>query len=96
VIAIHDTTSCAFSHADPAVIGYLNTGKPGFMVHYSLVVDGDGSKRPLGITNVEVIWVQIVPRQAASARSAVGSGPAIRCRSRTRVPVDAVRSRASL
>src|SRR5688572_12305151 len=37
VLAIHDTTTCAFSHADAAEVGYLNTGKAGFMAHYSLV-----------------------------------------------------------
>jgi hypothetical protein len=55
VFAIHDTTSFEFQHADPAAVGYLNTGKPGFMAHYALVVAADGSRRPLGVANVEVI-----------------------------------------
>jgi hypothetical protein len=56
VLAIHDTTTCAFSHADAADVGYLNTGKAGFMAHYSLVVSADGSRRPLGVTNLEPIF----------------------------------------
>src|SRR5664279_1329877 len=50
VLAIHDTTMCEFSHADPAEVGYLNTGKAGFGAHYTLVVTADGSRRPLGVT----------------------------------------------
>jgi Transposase DNA-binding/Transposase DDE domain len=55
VLAIHDTTTCEFAHADPAVIGYLSTGKAGFMAHYSLIVADDGSRRPLGVANTSVI-----------------------------------------
>jgi len=53
VLAIHDTTSFEFGHADPEEIGYLNTGKPGFFVHYGLLVAFEGL-RPLGIGSVEV------------------------------------------
>jgi Transposase DNA-binding/Transposase DDE domain len=54
VLAIHDTTSFEFGHADPREIGYLNTGKPGFLVHYALLVALE-DLRPLGIGSVEVI-----------------------------------------
>jgi hypothetical protein len=76
VLAIHDTTSCEFKHADPEVVGYLNTGKPGFMAHYALVVAGDGSKRPLGVANVEVIARSKPPtrrKKGARARKKSGS-----------------------
>lgn len=63
VLAIHDTTTCAFQHADAAVVGYLNTGKAGFMVHYTLVVAADGSKRPLGVANVEAVVRTRPPRR---------------------------------
>src|SRR5262249_18432808 len=39
VLAIHDTTNCSFRHADPREVGYLNTGKPGFPLHLTLLVD---------------------------------------------------------
>lgn len=55
VLAIHDTTTCEFKHAAPEEIGYLSTGKAGFMVHYALIVANDGSAEPLGIANVEVV-----------------------------------------
>jgi hypothetical protein len=76
VFAIHDTTSCEFKHADPEVVGYLNTGKPGFMAHYALVVAGDGSKRPLGVANVEVIARSKPParRKAKGSRARKKSG----------------------
>lgn len=54
VLAIHDTTSFEFRHVEPEEVGYLNTGKAGFLVHYALVVGLD-DLRPLGIGNVEVI-----------------------------------------
>src|SRR5687768_7077491 len=38
VLAIHDTTNCTFHHADPREVGYLNTGKPGFPLHLTLLV----------------------------------------------------------
>lgn len=65
VLAIHDTTPCQFSHADPAAVGYLNTGKPGFNLHYSLVVGAD-SRRPLGTSYVEPIFRSKPPRRRNS------------------------------
>ncbi len=53
VLAIHDTTTCEFKHADAEKVGYLNTGKAGFLVHYTLVVNADDSRQPLGIAHVE-------------------------------------------
>jgi len=69
VLAIHDTTSCKFKHADPAVVGYLNTGKPGFMVHYALIVAADGSKRPLGVAHVEALARDKPPARRKKGRS---------------------------
>ena len=57
VLAIHDTTTCEFAHADAEDVGYLSTGRAGFMAHYCLVVAADDSRRPLGIVNVEAIFV---------------------------------------
>jgi hypothetical protein len=53
VLAIHDTTPVEFKHADAEEVGYLNTGKAGFLVHYTLVVNADDSRQPLGIAHVE-------------------------------------------
>lgn len=55
VLAIHDTTTFDFKNGDPEAIGYLNTGKAGFMAHYTLIVSRDDERRPLGISYVETI-----------------------------------------
>lgn len=55
VLAIHDTTQCTFRHADPREVGYLNTGKPGFPLHLTLLVDTREWRRPLGLTHAEVL-----------------------------------------
>lgn len=55
VLVIHDTTTCTFEHADPDEVGYLSTGKAGFYAHYSLVIDGDAWRRPLGVAYIETI-----------------------------------------
>jgi len=56
VLVLHDTTSCSFPDLDPREIGYLPTGKAGFLLHLSLVVDADGWRRPLGVANVEPLF----------------------------------------
>lgn len=55
VLAIHDTTNCTFRHADPKEVGYLSTGKPGFPLHMTLVVDTREWRRPLGLTHAEIL-----------------------------------------
>jgi hypothetical protein len=55
VLVLHDTTTCRFEHADPREIGYLPTGKAGFLAHVSLVVDAQRHRRPLGVLHIEPI-----------------------------------------
>ena len=55
VLVVHDTTQCSFAHVDPAEIGYLQTGQPGFLLHLSLVLDGSQWRRPLGVIAAETI-----------------------------------------
>ena len=55
VLVLHDTTDAKFPHHDANELGYLNTGKVGFRVHLSLVVDADEWRRPLGIAYAETI-----------------------------------------
>jgi hypothetical protein len=55
VLAIHDTTSGSFPHADPREVGYLSTRKAGFYIHYTLVLDGGAWRRPLGVVHLETI-----------------------------------------
>jgi hypothetical protein len=63
VLAIHDTTNCAFRHADPKEVGYLNTGKPGFPLHLTLLVDTREWRRPLGLTHAEILPRSKPPRR---------------------------------
>ena len=55
VLAVHDTTPCRFSHADPKEVGFLNTGKAGFLLHMSLLVDTRDWRRPLGLVHAETL-----------------------------------------
>lgn len=63
VAVIHDTTPAQASHADPSEVGYLNTGKPGVLLHVSLVVDLKKTfKQPLGIGHAETLKRESPPR----------------------------------
>jgi len=72
VLAIHDTTTCAFRHADPREVGYLNTGKPGFLLHLTLLVDTKQWRRPLGLTHAEVLSRSERPRRGRSKHDMTG------------------------
>lgn len=68
VLAIHDTTNCTFRHADPKEVGYLNTGKPGFPLHLTLLVDTKEWRRPLGLTHAEVLPREKAPRRRGAKK----------------------------
>jgi hypothetical protein len=55
VLAIHDTTNCGFRHANAQTVGYLPTGKAGFLLHLTLLVDTHDWRRPLGVVHGEPI-----------------------------------------
>jgi hypothetical protein len=63
VLAIHDTTNCTFRHADPKEVGYLATGRPGFPLHLTLLVDTRQWRRPLGLTHAEILLRSKPPRR---------------------------------
>ena len=56
VLVIHDTTPCSFPQLDPREIGYLTTGKAGFPLHLSLVLDAESWRRPLGVIHAEALF----------------------------------------
>jgi hypothetical protein len=62
VLVIHDTTPCCFESLAPEEVGYLQTGKAGFNLHYSLVVAADFWKRPLGVLHAETVHRTQKPR----------------------------------
>lgn len=59
VVAVHDTTEFEFStHRDG--LGYLRKDDHGFLLHCSLLVVADGSRRPLGVLATQT-WVRTGP-----------------------------------
>lgn len=74
VLAVHDTTTVQFGHADPKMIGYLPTGKPGFLLHLTLLVDTRDWRRPLGIVHAESITRDKPPRKAGRQKKQRASG----------------------
>jgi hypothetical protein len=54
-LVVHDTTTFKFPHLSPQEIGECNTGKAGFLGHVSLVLDGDLSRRPMGVVALQTI-----------------------------------------
>lgn len=65
VLAIHDSTTCEFAHADPECIGYTTTGGAGFIFHYALVVAA-AELSPLGIAYGEAGVRDEKPRSRSS------------------------------
>lgn len=62
VLVLHDTTSCSFANLDPEELGYLQTGKAGFHLHFGLVLDASAWKRPLGVIHAETVHRTEKPR----------------------------------
>jgi Transposase DNA-binding/Transposase DDE domain len=69
VLALHDTTECAFGHADPDEIGYLSTGQAGFSLHLTLLVDTHEWQRPLGLSHGEIRRRATKPRRGGRKKS---------------------------
>lgn len=91
VLVVHDTTDASFPHLDPGEIGYLQTGKPGFLFHVSLVLDATKWRRPLGVIHGETIHR---PKQSKSAgKKLSGSATAALEDNRERAMVASDRSR---
>lgn len=55
VLVLHDTTDLSFPHLDPNVLGFLATGKAGFRLHVSLVIEAKTWRRPLGVISAECV-----------------------------------------
>jgi hypothetical protein len=98
VLAIHDTTTCKFAHADPNVIGYLNTGKAGFMVHYTLLVEPGAFPHPLGIPHIDSFFRKQRPRtrKEGGRRSPPGSATTKKKHGESRRWLDGISHTAAL
>jgi hypothetical protein len=73
VLLIHDTTDCSFPHLDPKDIGYLQTGKAGFRLHFTLAVDGEVWRRPLGVVHAEPMFRAQRRKRRKTAHKLAGS-----------------------
>jgi hypothetical protein len=73
VLAVHDTTDCSFPDLDPAEIGYLQTGKAGFRLHLSLVLDTENWRRPLGVIHAEPLFRPHRSRRGTRKRKVSGA-----------------------
>jgi len=73
VLVLHDTTDCSFPDLDPAEIGYLQTGKAGFKLHLSLILDAGAWRRPLGFAHVETIHRERRSRRGGRKKRLGGS-----------------------
>ena len=72
VFAIHDTTECSFPDLPPEEIGYLQTGKAGFLLHLTLVLDARGWRRPLGVSYAETLHRTTRSKHGGRSRKASG------------------------
>src|SRR6187397_2498816 len=55
VLAIHDTSKFKFPNLPASEVGELNTGKPGFFAHTTLLVDANTERCPLGVVALSTI-----------------------------------------
>jgi hypothetical protein len=55
VLAVHDTTTCKFSHLSPEELGELNTSTAGFLAHTTLLLDATVERCPLGVISLRTI-----------------------------------------
>jgi len=55
ILLVHDTTDCSFPTLDPDEVGYLQTGKAGFRLHFSLALESETWRRPLGVLHAETV-----------------------------------------
>lgn len=72
VLVLHDTTTCSFPNLPPEEVGYLPTGKAGFLLHPALVLDARAWRRPLGVIHAEYL-VRDKPTRRKRKKKASGS-----------------------
>lgn len=76
VLVIHDTTEPSFPTLDPKEIGYLPTGKAGFLLHHAVVLDAQAWRRPLGVIYAETLHRAQRSRRRQGQRRATGNDTA--------------------
>ena len=71
VVVIHDTTPIETPYADPAEVGFLNTGHTGYLAHFSLAVGVEPNRCPIpfGVLSVQTEFKAEPPQQRSRKKS---------------------------
>lgn len=73
VLVLHDTTTFQFEvDSEREALGHTNVGR-GFFGHFSLVVDGSGVRKPLGLVNLETWFRESPNRKEGKAGKRTGA-----------------------
>jgi Transposase DNA-binding len=86
VVVIHDTTPIETPYADPSEVGYLNTGRSGYLAHLSLAVGVEPNRCPIpfGVTSVQTEFKAEPPRPRGKKKSTKSKGGGATARSTTK------------
>ena len=78
VVVIHDTTSIETRFADPSEVGYLNTGRSGYLAHFSLAIGVEPHRSPIpfGVLSVQTDFRTDPPKPRGKKKSSSKSGSA--------------------
>lgn len=70
VVVVHDTSDVQTPWAEPAEVGYLNTGKAGYRAHVSLALNVASNRPvcPLGVLSAELIFRRKFAKSKAKKR----------------------------
>ena len=86
VVVIHDTTVIETPYADPSAVGYLNTGRAGYLAHSSLAVGVEPNRCPIpfGVLSVQTEFKTQPPRQSIRKKPAKSKSGGATARSTTK------------
>jgi Transposase DNA-binding/Transposase DDE domain len=72
VVVIHDTTAIETPYADPSEVGYLNTGRTGYLAHCSMAVGVEPGRHPIpfGVLSVQAEFKAEPPQHRGKKKSA--------------------------
>lgn len=86
VVVVHDTTVIETPYADPSDVGYLNTGRTGYLAHSSLAVGVESNRCPIpfGVLSVQTEFKAQPPSQGRKKKKAKSKSGGATARSTTK------------
>lgn len=80
VVVIHDTTVIETPYANPSDVGYLNTGRAGYLAHSSLAVGVEANRCPIpfGVLSVQTEFRAQSPRRGGKKPASISGGATAR------------------